>query len=64
MKCLRSRYFPATAAQGDVSMNLSFAMPGGPSELRRSLLSTLNAATQTVDIEMAYIFEDDFMKRS
>ena len=26
------------------------------------MLSTLNAATQTVDIEMAYIFEDDFIE--
>ena len=62
LKSFRSRYFPAAKAPGDVSMNLSFAMPGGPSELRRSLLSTLNAATQTVDIEMAYIFEDDFIE--
>ncbi len=62
MKDFRTRYFPSAKAVGDVSMNLSFAMPGGPSELRRSLLSTLNAATKTIDVEMAYIFEDEFIE--
>jgi len=58
----RSRYFPPAPAVGDVSMNLSFAMPKGPSELRRSLLSTINSASETLDIEMAYIFEDEFIE--
>ena len=58
----RSRYFPPAQAAGDVSMNLSFAMPKGPSELRRSLLSTINSASETLDIEMVYIFEDEFIE--
>lgn len=58
----RSRYFPEPKSLGDVSLNLSFALPGGASELRRSLLSTIHAASETLDIEMAYIFEDEFIE--
>ena len=59
---LRQRYFPPAVAAGNVSGSLSFAVPGGPSELRRSLLSTIESASETLDIEMAYIFEEDFIE--
>lgn len=62
---ISSRYFsnkPSSIGTNNqtTAVKITHALPGGPSEMRQNLLALVNSATESLDIEIAYILVPEF----
>lgn len=56
----RAKYFPALPCKGGEPIKLTRVIPFGHGEMQQSLLSVIEGAQHTLDIEMAYIHVREF----
>ena len=62
-KAIVERYFPVAKTPAQVARAAKFThvVPEGPSEMIHNLLDIIDGAQQTLDMELAYIFEPEIM---
>ena len=57
---LVQRYFPTAETAGTMPVKLTHGAPWGPGEMQQNLLSIIEGAQETLDIEMAYVHVQEF----